>query len=162
VNYGVEYSDPVRFEQNPTTKAAVLYGSLPPGWKWSSKNPANFICHSQGGNTIRLLIEMLKGTHSDLHPAYFLSDNRQNWVKSMVTLGTPHKGTTITDVVQGLLPDDALDLITRLVVSVSFQTSRFYDLQLDHWGFARRGSETFLRKRSSEGIPSYSGGVQKY
>src|SRR5436305_59479 len=40
--------------------------------------------------------------------------------------------------------NDVLDLITRLVASTCFSTTaRFYDLQLDHWGFSRKGTESF-------------------
>jgi hypothetical protein len=44
---------------------------------------------------------------------------------------------------QGLLPQNPIhliNLIARLVVSASFKSpgSRFYNLQLDHWGFSRR------------------------
>lgn len=38
---------------------------------------------------------------------------------------------------------DVVDIITRLVTSASFNTVRFYDLQLDHWGFSRRKLESF-------------------
>ena len=46
-----------------------------------------------------MLIELLSGRHGDLHPVYFFGMDNQDWVKSVVTLGTPHKGSTITDVV---------------------------------------------------------------
>jgi triacylglycerol esterase/lipase EstA (alpha/beta hydrolase family) len=100
INYGTIY--PARYGYNAlsTTNKAALFGILHTGWKWGNKNPAHFICHSQGGNTMRMIIELMNGNHSNLHPTYFTGGNRQNWIKSVVTLGTPHKGTTITDVVQ--------------------------------------------------------------
>jgi triacylglycerol esterase/lipase EstA (alpha/beta hydrolase family) len=42
----------------------------------------------------------MSGNHAAQHPVFFPAGNRQNWIKSVATLGTPHKGTTITDVVQ--------------------------------------------------------------
>jgi len=70
-------------------------------WTWDSERPVHFICHSQGGTTIRYLIELLTGTHTDLFPGpNFPTSNCQDWVASVVTIGTPHKGTTVTDVVQ--------------------------------------------------------------
>ena len=88
---------------NAQTWQAVVYNppdpanSLPPNWTWSAANKVHFICHSQGGTTIRYLIELLRG----LNPGFaIIAGNRQNWAKSVVTLGTPHKGTTVTDVVQ--------------------------------------------------------------
>ena len=100
IDYGTVYPTRYGYNQTSTTSKAVLFGNLS-GWKWSKKSPVHCICHSQGGNTIRLLIELLNGNHANLHPTYFAArGNRQNMIKSVVTLGTPHKGTTITDVVQ--------------------------------------------------------------
>jgi len=147
-------------------KRAVLYGALPVGWTWNAPNDIHFMCHSQGGNTIRLLIELMSGRHQALHPIYFPNANRQNLVRSVITIGTPHKGTTVTDVVrvrleyrkhsqsinetnsltkdvQQILPPDPIEIIARLVASTTFRTPRFYDLQLDHWGFSRLPGETF-------------------
>lgn len=89
------------FHQEPTTKRAILYGDMPHDWRWSAKNPVNFLCHSQGGYTIRFLIELLSGEHEVLHPGYFGGGDKRPWVKSISTpLGSPHMGSTITDVVQ--------------------------------------------------------------
>ncbi|RFU30456.1 hypothetical protein B7463_g5852, partial [Scytalidium lignicola] len=149
IDYGPTY--PARYGYNMigNTKRAVLYGTLPGGWAWSAASPVHFICHSQGGNTIRMLIELMSGNQNALHPLYFPAQNRQNWIKSVVTLGTPHKGTTITDVVNQLLPQNQIDLvaiIARLVASTSFKQPRSYDLQLDHWDFRRLPpAETFRR-----------------
>jgi hypothetical protein len=45
---------------------------------------------------------------------------------------------------QTLLPPNFLEVLTRLVWSTSFDRpeSRFYDLQLDHWGFYRQKNES--------------------
>ncbi|KAF2281279.1 uncharacterized protein EI97DRAFT_497915, partial [Westerdykella ornata] len=105
------------------------------------------ICHSQGGNTVRLLIELLSGRHGGRNPAYFglALGNRQNFVKSVVTLGTPYLGTTITDVIfNDILRNIPVnEVITRLVVSAAFNPTRFVDLQLDHWGFTPNPGESF-------------------
>ncbi|KAH6967757.1 hypothetical protein BKA56DRAFT_597124 [Ilyonectria sp. MPI-CAGE-AT-0026] len=151
IDYGPYYPAMYGYARNGQTKQAVLFGNLPPAWTWTAANPVHFICHSQGGNTIRKLIELMSGAHNVLHPGYFPVGDRRNWITSVTTLGTPHKGTTITDVITPLLPPNPIDMInviTRLVVSASFRQPRFYDLQLDHWGFARQQtpagvSETF-------------------
>lgn len=71
-------------------------------WRWSKKNKAHFICHSQGGTTVRLLISLM--ARSDpRHQMYFGEPGRDDWAISVTTLGTPHKGTTICDVVRRLL-----------------------------------------------------------
>ncbi len=47
-----------------------------------------------------MLVELMSGRKSFLHPTYFPEVDNQSWIKSVVTLGTPHKGTTVTDVVK--------------------------------------------------------------
>ena len=79
----------------------VLYGEVPKDWKWewSAENPVHFICHSQGGTTVRYLLEIMNGTHQEeFPPPDFPAEDCQHWVKSVFTLGTPHKGSTVTDV----------------------------------------------------------------
>ena len=76
----------------------MLYGKLRPDWKWSNNIPVHFICHSQGGNTIRLLIELSKDTRS--RPKNFGTAELGRAIKYCTTLGTPHMGTTVTNVVE--------------------------------------------------------------
>ncbi|KAH7110023.1 hypothetical protein B0J13DRAFT_489877 [Dactylonectria estremocensis] len=149
---GVDYGQYIPLPTPPpqhSTKQAVLLGMLPGAWRWNSLNPVHMICHSQGGNTVRLLIELLSGNHGPRHPGYFGGHlgNRQNFVKSVVTLGTPYLGTTITSVIfDHILRDVQVDeVISRLVVSASLNPNRFVDLQLDHWGFTPQPGETFLQ-----------------
>lgn len=78
---------------------AVVLGTIPEDWKWDSDNPVHIICHSHGGNTVRLLIELLLGDHGHLNTAYFDLGNRKNFIKSVVTLGTSYLGTAITNVI---------------------------------------------------------------
>lgn len=40
---------------------AVVLGTLPGNWQWDGHLPVHMICHSQGGNTVRLLIELVVG-----------------------------------------------------------------------------------------------------
>lgn len=96
----VDYGSYIRFPTGTPrlTKQALVLGSLEHDWQWDTDHPVHMICHSQGGNTVRLLIELLSGRHASLHPAYF-SKSRQSLIKSVVTLGTPYLGTTITSVV---------------------------------------------------------------
>ncbi|CZR65414.1 uncharacterized protein PAC_15314 [Phialocephala subalpina] len=133
------------------TWKAVVYDTpanpLPAIWQWNAANKINFICHSQGGTTIRYLIELLSGT-SDPNLPQFLGTNRQSWINSVVTLGTPHKGTTVTGV--DFLPPGNLDPLIDFITSCSFELrqNRIYDLHLDHWGFARGPGETYKAMRA--------------
>ncbi|OCT52681.1 Lipase [Cladophialophora carrionii] len=124
-------------------------------WTWGDENKAHFICHSQGGNTVRQMIALLKDGANDVHPGYF-PENRQGrdeWVISVSTLGTPYQGTTITDVIQDLLSksgNDTVRLLGRLFATLSFRSpaERAYDLQLDHWDICREAGESFPDMRA--------------
>ncbi|KIW68712.1 hypothetical protein PV04_04636 [Phialophora macrospora] len=118
------------------------------GWQWGPKKQAHFICHSQGGNTVRQMIALLKD--GKLPGSQKGSDK---WAISVSTLGTPYQGTTITDVIKDLLSksgDDATKLIGRLFATLSFRSpaERAYDLQLDHWGICRQPGQSFSDMRA--------------
>jgi len=82
----------------PQTWQAVVHGALPASWSWSPANRVNFICHSQGGTTVRYLLYLLSGNRpADL--GQFRARDERARVKAVITLGTPHKGTTVTEVV---------------------------------------------------------------
>ncbi|KAK9371701.1 Alpha/Beta hydrolase protein [Lipomyces chichibuensis] len=171
IDYGNYYNDS-RIRPTTTTtkgrKRAILYSKSQDkyeNWTWNEDNKVHFICHSQGGNTVRYLISLMSRGSADLHPKYFGTEGRDNWAISVTTLGTPHNGTTIIDVLQNFFSgstDAAIKLLARLFAAVSFQTpdKRFYDLQLDHWGICRmeiNGKlETFqkMRERLESGAVS--------
>jgi len=90
-------------------KQAILFtnDSKKHNWTWSQNNKAHFICHSQGGTTVRLLISLM-AHGDDRQKEYFGERGRDNWALSVVTIGTPHKGTTITDVVPKLFSVSAV------------------------------------------------------
>lgn len=73
-------------------------------WRWSKKNKVHFICHSQGGTTVRYLISLMANGSGDLHREYFTEEGRDNWTISVTTLGTPHRGTTVIDVFDNMIP----------------------------------------------------------
>jgi triacylglycerol esterase/lipase EstA (alpha/beta hydrolase family) len=69
-------------------------------WKWGDLRKVHFLCHSQGGNTVRYLISLMKRGAPAEHTHYFRDRDRDRWVISVTTLGTPYKGTTIIDVLK--------------------------------------------------------------
>ncbi len=86
-------------------RRAILFSKTPEAyehWTWSEEHKVHLICHSQGGNTARYLISLMD-RGSELHPAYFGVDGRDKWVISMTTLGTPHRGTTVINVLENLV-----------------------------------------------------------
>ncbi|KAH8667059.1 hypothetical protein BX600DRAFT_436428 [Xylariales sp. PMI_506] len=133
------------------TYEVLLYDSptnrLPSDWTWNETNPLNFICHSQGGTTVTYFIEKLRGTSAAFDPL-FAGKDRQSWVKSVVTLGTPHKGTTVADIAREYV-EMSPGLLVDFVTSVSYEqpANRIYDLQLDYWGFRRERNQTYREMR---------------
>ncbi|KAJ8116685.1 hypothetical protein OPT61_g1935 [Boeremia exigua] len=131
-------------------RRAILISSSPENrnWKWDRDHKVHFVCHSQGGNTVRYLISLMSRGAGTLHPAYFGEEGRDDWTVSVTTLGTPHRGTTIINVLDKFLSrsrDQGVELFARLFATASFYPpeKRAYDLQLDHWGIHRKGNETF-------------------
>ena len=108
INYGNYFKeDPSTGpEKTETTnrKRAILFTNdreKYKNWIWSKEDKAHFICHSQGGTTVRLLISLM--ARSDpRHQEYFGTPGRDDWAISVTTVGTPHKGTTVVPVVQRL------------------------------------------------------------
>lgn len=90
---------PVVFTRNPQMRNAGP-------WVWNEDDPVHFICHSQGGNTVRYLLHLMEHGSRGLtevnpgepaHRRYFNEPGRSKWAISVSTIGTPHRGTTVVD-----------------------------------------------------------------
>ncbi|KAK4232841.1 hypothetical protein C8A03DRAFT_48406 [Achaetomium macrosporum] len=162
VNYGNLPLDPlIQPKLAPKTWQAVIYGAdkLAPTWRWSTTDRVTFICHSQGGTTVRYLLYLLSGAAPPDLPQFPSNDERAR-AKAVITLGTPHKGTTVTNVVQSFLQGDPdRNAVVDFVTSCSYaaRQDRVYDLGLDHWGFARSGQETYqiMRQRIGRAVVAW-------
>ncbi|KAH7179024.1 uncharacterized protein B0J16DRAFT_322512 [Fusarium flagelliforme] len=154
IDYGTYFdADPARAPERTSTehrRRAILFSKSSNfhHWKWDRSHKVHFICHSQGGNTVRYLISLMALGAGNLHPTYFGEVGRDNWTISVTTLGTPHRGTTIIDTIESFLSrsrKQAVGLVARLFATASFYPpeKRAYDLQLDHWGIRRNSGETF-------------------
>ena len=111
VDYGSYFAgDPNRCpatSKTPNRKRAILFTATKERyarWSWSEKNKVHFICHSQGGTTVRYLISLMANGSRGLHWEYFTEEGRDNWAISITTLGTPHRGTTVVDVFDNTIP----------------------------------------------------------
>jgi triacylglycerol lipase len=77
---------------NPEKYPLALYP------QWDAAHPIHLVGHSQGGQTIRALIQLMEqGTVG--------SGAARGWITSASTIATPHNGTTLRDIVIGWLPD---------------------------------------------------------
>lgn len=109
---------------------------------------AHFIAHSQGGQTSRVLLELLRsGSAAEraaasaagqaVHPLFA---GGKNWVRSITSIATPHDGTTLAE------GGEMIPLIRQFVGAMAVAagatgTSDVYDFKLEHWGLQRRSGE---------------------
>ena len=73
---------------------------------WDAAHPIHLIGHSQGGTTIRALIELLEhgSPHGDEGGAELYAGGKTGWVTSATTLSAPHDGTTLRDAMADFPP----------------------------------------------------------
>lgn len=109
VDYGTYFATDLAYALEQTSTAgrrrAILYlnSSDFRNWTWDRHHKVHFVCHSQGGNTVRYLISLIADGAGTLHPTYFTEVGRDNWTISVTTLGTPHRGTTIINALEKFL-----------------------------------------------------------
>lgn len=96
VDYGVEHSTRCGHERFGTD-----YSKNPLITQWDEEHKVNFVAHSFGGMTVRLLSQLMESgspeeiaaTPSDEISPLF-SGGHQNWIYSISTYATPHNGTS--------------------------------------------------------------------
>ncbi|UUZ53456.1 hypothetical protein LP419_32345 [Massilia sp. H-1] len=78
---------------NPNNYPIALYPA------WDAQHPVHLIGHSQGGQTIRALIQLLEhgSPHGDEGGGELYQGGKSGWVASATTLAAPHDGTSLRD-----------------------------------------------------------------
>lgn len=104
--------------------------------EWSESQPVHLIGHSMGGQTIRVLVELLAQDH-------FAVGSNQRWVRSVSSLSTPHRGTTLVNLVDGATVGLA-EVFVSWIMAATRGKLHVYDFDLDHWGLKRRDGEGIL------------------
>ena len=134
------------------------YGRTFPGFfpQWGEINPTtgkvnklHLVGHSMGGQTIRTLIQLLeKGSPDEIAntPADQLSPlfngQKKSWVTSATSIATPHDGTTMTNLVEGIVPH-AQQIIGTAASLGGLIGDPVYDFKLDQFGLKRNAGESF-------------------
>jgi triacylglycerol lipase len=119
--------------------------------QWDAAHPIHLIGHSQGGTTIRALIQLLEhgSPDGDEGGGELYRGGRLGWVRSVVTISAPHNGTTLRDAVLDVLPDLRSPLRDIL------------DNRLAHWELAPDGAREFNRwALTSPGVYYFSVGTR--
>ncbi len=134
------------------------FGRTYPGLypQWGQVNPAtgltnkiHLMAHSQGGQTVRVLAQLLENGDaaeiaatpaSELSPLF--DGQRKSWVSSITTISSPHDGTTLVMGVNTFLPY-AQQMIALIAAMVGSGSADLYDFKLDQWGLTRQPGESF-------------------
>ncbi|OEH93658.1 lipase [Bacillus solimangrovi] len=124
--------------------------------EWGEMNPetgeinkVHLVGHSLGGQTIRVLTQLLAEGNiqeqelTELEQLSPLFDSEQeSLVSSVFTISSPHDGSSATRLVDGLFPMTK-DIIALAASSAGNTDSILYDFKLDQWGLKRGVDESF-------------------
>ncbi|MGE5421982.1 MAG: esterase/lipase family protein [Ignavibacteriales bacterium] len=134
------------------------FGRTYPGFypQWGETDPTTgkikkvqLIGHSMGGTTSRALVTLLAqgnaeeaaASPNDLSPL-FIGD-KDNWVNAVLTVATPHDGSTATYALTGRGASSLLQYGIVFLTAVGGKALiDVYDLYLDQWGLVRQPGES--------------------
>ena len=110
-----------------------------------SINKVHIMGHSMGGQTARMLTQMLEhgtsGAPIEEDPlSHSLFSGGKSWVHSITTISTPNQGTTLADGFS-IIGDPVKDLLAGVLSVVGIlgtKTEMFYDAKLDQWGITSK------------------------
>ncbi|KIO75123.1 hypothetical protein TH53_22580 [Pedobacter lusitanus] len=140
-DYGQHHSSKFGHKQHV---ARTFKGIYP---EWDENHPISLVGHSMGGTTIRKLITLLEKGDPDekpgAEPGSLFAGNKKRWVKTVVTISTPHNGTTLTSIL-GVGNSSFILGALNSVASLAggFGSNSLYDFDLDQWGLERNPKTT--------------------
>lgn len=120
--------------------------------QWDANHKIHLIGHSMGGQTIRLLNNLLRyGSPADVAEEPALNDESlqanpftggKYWLHSMTTVATPHNGTTLASLVQ--LAQVAQQAVAAVATAANISgANMIYDFKLDQWNLTRLTGESW-------------------
>ena len=149
VDYGAYHS---------ATNGHARYGRTFPGVLPELNNPdselkVHLIGHSMGGETIRMLAQLLENGDADERNATrdgsispLFTGECRHWIESITTLCTPHDGSQYdTKVYQNIgdLAQYAMGIIGTVTGSNVNENNFGLDFKLDQWGLVRQPNESY-------------------
>lgn len=116
---------------------------------WDEAHPVHIVAHSQGGQTARVLAQLLaNGGQSPEGDTGLFAGNAVNarWIKSVTTISTPNDGTTLADAITDYVPfvQSLVGGLATFVGANPLLTDFAFDFKLDQWDIpTKSGSESF-------------------
>ena len=145
-------------EYHSATNGHARYGRTFPGVLPELNNPdselkVHLIGHSMGGETIRMLAQLLENGDADERNASrdgsispLFTGECRHWIESITTLCTPHDGSQYdTKVYQNIgdLAQYAMGIIGTVTGSNVNENNFGLDFKLDQWGLVRQPNESY-------------------
>jgi triacylglycerol lipase len=112
--------------------------------QWGKGQPVHIIGHSMGGQTCRVLVELLSQNN-------FGMGTDETWVKSVTTISSPHNGTTLATMVNNISGGFAEEIVAGFL-GLAGSDWKFYNFDMDHWNLSPQPGETlrdFLKRMDS-------------
>lgn len=134
VDYGISHSKEFKHKRRGRTFKGLYL-------EWNEEHPVHLVGHSMGGQTIRILVELLEQD-------YFNIGSNAKWVKSVTSISTPHNGTTLATMIDGFSGGLAEEII-GFFLALAGTDWYIYDFKLDQWGLKPQKNETlsdFLKR----------------
>jgi triacylglycerol lipase len=127
---------------NPHNYPLALYP------QWDAAHPLHLIGHSQGGQTIRCLIQLLEqgSPHGDEGGGDLYKGGKVGWVVSATSIASPHDGTSLRDAIGDFAPS-VLRMNSR-IAAMAAPTGRNKprpDFKAAQFGLERRAGESERR-----------------
>lgn len=135
---------------NPDNYPIALYPA------WDAAHPIHLLGHSQGGQTIRSLIQLLEqgSPHGDEGGGELYKGGKIGWVVSATTISAPHDGTSLRDAIGEFAPG-AMEL-AALIAKMADPANAAHaplDLKLEQFGIKHEPDEAapayFARARAA-------------
>lgn len=113
--------------------------------QWDAAHPVHLLGHSQGGQTIRCLIQLLEqgSPHGDEGGGELYQGGKVGWVISATTIAAPHDGTSLRDAIGDFAPS-VLKMSSRIAAMARTKQGAKapLDFKLAQFGLERRAGES--------------------
>lgn len=147
VDYGKAHS-----ENEGHARFGRTYEGVYPEWGTSDDSglkKIHLIGHSMGGETIRVLAQLLENgdaneiqeNSTDICPLF---SGNHHWIDSITTIGTPHDGSQMDDIQENMEPFvHQLFASMAAIGGVVDSSNPCFDFRMDQWGLKQEDGESF-------------------